>query len=80
MSDSDQTKFDSWYESVTGQVFDFKKQLGMYCKNDVVLLREGCMKYRNEFIECTSVDPLDALRCRLCMKVFKTFSTQRHNS
>ncbi len=67
MSDSDQTKFDSWYESVTGQVFDFKKQLGMYCKNDVVLLREGCMKYRNEFIECTSVDPFGCVNARrLC--------------
>ncbi len=73
MSDSDQTKFDSWYESVTGQVFDFKKQLGMYCKNDVVLLREGCMKYRNEFIECTSVDPFGCVTLAGCaMKVFKT--------
>ncbi len=73
MSDSDQTKFDSWYESVAGQVFDFKKQLGMYCKNDVVLLREGCMKYRNEFIECTSVDPFGCVTLAGCaMKVFKT--------
>ncbi len=73
MSDTDQTKFDSWYESVTGQVFDFKKQLGMYCKNDVVLLREGCMKYRGEFIECTSVDPFGCVTLAGCaMKVFKT--------
>ncbi len=73
MTDSDQTKFDSWYESVAGQVFDFKKQLGMYCKNDVVLLREGCMKYRNEFIECTSVDPFGCVTLAGCaMKVFKT--------
>ncbi len=73
MSDSDQTKFDRWYESVAGQVFDLKKQLGMYCKNDVVLLREGCMKYRNEFIECTSVDPFGCVTLAGCaMKVFKT--------
>ncbi len=73
MSDTDQTKFNSWYESVTGQVFDFKKQLGMYCKNDVVLLREGCMKYREEFIECTSVDPFGCVTLAGCaMKVFKT--------
>ncbi len=73
MTDSDQTKFDRWYESVAGQVFDFKKQLGMYCKNDVVLLREGCMKYRNEFIECTNIDPFGCVTLAGCaMKVFKT--------
>ncbi len=73
MSDSDQAKFDRWYESVAGQVFDFKKQLGMYCKNNVVLLREGCMKYRNEFIECTNIDPFGCVTLAGCaMKVFKT--------
>ncbi len=45
------------YESVSGQMFDFKKQLAMYCNKDVVLLREGCIIYGKEFIECTNVDP-----------------------
>ncbi|KAL0146560.1 hypothetical protein M9458_058191 [Cirrhinus mrigala] len=73
MSNSDRAKFDEWYDSVAGQVFDFKKQLGMYCRNDVVLLREACMKYRKEFIECTKVDPFGCITLAGCaMKVFKT--------
>ncbi len=73
MSDHDHAKFDRWYESVTGQMFDFKKQLVMYCKNDVVLLQEGCIKYRKEFIECTNVDPFGCVTFAGCaMKVFKT--------
>ncbi|XP_052426447.1 uncharacterized protein LOC127968976 [Carassius gibelio] len=73
MSDAERVKFDSWYEGVAGGVFDFKKQLALYCKNDVVLLREGCMKYRKEFIECTNVDPFGCITLAGCaMKVFKT--------
>ncbi len=45
----------------------------MYCKNDVVLLREGCIKYRKEFIECTDVDPFGCVTLAGCaMKVYKT--------
>ncbi len=73
MSDHEREKFDRWYESVEGQIFDFKKQLAMYCKNDVVLLREGCIKYRKEFIECTDVDPFGCVTLAGCaMKVYKT--------
>ncbi len=82
MSDHEREKFDRWYESVEGQIFDKKKQLAMYCKNDVILLREGCIKYRKEFIECTNVDPFGCVTLAGCaMKVYKTlFFNQRHNS
>ncbi len=82
MSDLEREKFDRWYESVEGQIFDFKKQLAMYCTNDVVLLREGCIKYRKEFVECTNVDPFGCVTLAGCaMKVYKTlFFNQRHNS
>ncbi len=72
MSEPDRTKFDIWYESIAGQMFNFKKQLAMYCKNDVVLLREGCIKYRKEFIEYTNMDPFGCVTLAECaMKVFK---------
>ncbi len=41
MSDLEREKFDRWYESVEGQIFDFKKQLAMYCTNDVVFFARG---------------------------------------
>ncbi|KAL0147866.1 hypothetical protein M9458_056825 [Cirrhinus mrigala] len=57
MSNKDRAEFDEWYSGVSDKVFDFKKELAMYGKNDVVLLREVCMKYRDEFIQCTGLDP-----------------------
>ncbi len=50
----------------------------MYCKNDVVLLPEGCIKYRKEFIECTNVDPFRCVTLVGC--AMKVFFIQRHNS
>ncbi len=45
----------------------------MYCKNDAILLREGCIKYRKEFIECTNLDPFVCVTLAGCaMKVYKT--------
>ncbi len=81
MSEHDREKFDRWYVSVAGQVFDFKKQLGMYCKNYVILLREGCIKYRKEFIECTNVDPFGCVKLAGCaMKLFKMLCLTKDNS
>ncbi len=44
MSDLEREKFDRWYESVERQIFDFKKQLAMYCTNDVVFFARGLYK------------------------------------
>lgn len=66
-------KFDDWYSGLSGAVFDFKKQLEMYCKNDVYLLREACMKYHNEFILCTDLDPFNYTTLTGCaMAIYKT--------
>ena len=57
MSDKDKAMFDTWYNEVAEGVFDFQKELYKYGRNYVVLLREACLKYRAEFIECTGLDP-----------------------
>lgn len=45
----------------------------MYCKNDVYLLREACMKYHNEFILCTDLDPFNYTTLTGCaMAIYKT--------
>ncbi|XP_067226351.1 uncharacterized protein [Chanodichthys erythropterus] len=73
MSDKDQAKFDAWYGTTTDKVFNFKNELYDYGVNDVVLLREGCMKYREAFIECTKLDPFGFTTLASCsMGVFKT--------
>lgn len=73
MTDSARTKFDQWYDTLAGKIFDFRKEIGVYCMNDVVLLREACMKYREEFIQCTQIDPFSyTTLASCCMGVFKT--------
>ncbi len=72
MSEPDSTKFDRWCESVAGQMFNFKKQLAMYCK--------GCIKYRKEFIECTNVDPFGCVPLAGCAIVTEADFTQRVHS
>ncbi len=73
MSDKDREKFDAWYSTVEGKWFDFRKELYAYGVNDVVLLREGCMKYREAFMQCAGLDPFGFATLAGCsMGVFKT--------
>ncbi|KAI4891048.1 hypothetical protein NFI96_008140 [Prochilodus magdalenae] len=73
MNDKDRKQFDEWYNTVSGGVFDFKKELYVYGRNDVVLLREACIKYRDEFIQCTKLDPFNyTTLASCCMAVYKT--------
>ncbi|KAK0415332.1 hypothetical protein QR680_011892 [Steinernema hermaphroditum] len=37
-------------------IFDFDKEIIEYCKNDVFLLAEGCLKFRQEFLPSTDLD------------------------
>ncbi|KAG1925821.1 extracellular sulfatase Sulf-2 [Pimephales promelas] len=79
MSDKDQQKFDSWYSTVQGKFFCFRRQLYEYGVNDVLLLREGCMKYRSSFIECTGVDPFSFTTIASCaMGIFKTHFLEKN--
>ncbi|MGL5598386.1 MAG: DNA polymerase, partial [Aeromonas sp.] len=72
MTDKNQTKFDAWYKTVKDKVFDFKKELQHYGVNDVVLLREACIKYREAFMNCTAIDPFSfTTLASCCMGVFK---------
>nr|XP_021323064.1 uncharacterized protein LOC110438038 isoform X1 [Danio rerio] len=79
LSEKDQAKFDAWYATTSGEVFDFKEQLCQYGVNDVVLLREACMTYRESFIECTQIDPFSYTTLpSCCMGIFKTHYLKDH--
>ena len=65
--------FDMWYRDTAGGVFDFQKELHAYGRHDVVLLREACLKYRDEFMQCTGLDPFNQTTlASCCMAVYKT--------
>ncbi|XP_029975791.1 uncharacterized protein LOC115408984 [Salarias fasciatus] len=73
MSCPEQVKFQGWYDSVSRGVFDFEKEALFYCKNDVQILFEGCVRFRNQFLNETKVDPFSRITISsACMKVFLT--------
>ena len=57
MTRKDKEAFDKWYNSVKDQTFDFKKEMYKYCKSDVDILRRGCLKLREQFLQISGIDP-----------------------
>jgi len=57
MKKEDRNKFDKWYETTKGKTFDFKQDMYKYCQIDVDILRRGCMKLRELFIQIADIDP-----------------------
>lgn len=53
--------FLKWYnaEKAANTIFDNKKVLEEYCKEDVSILRLSCLKFRSMLIELTQVDPFN---------------------
>jgi hypothetical protein len=51
-------EFEKWYDEISDNVFDFKKELEQYCLSDVKLLKEGCLCFRKIIKQQTSIDPL----------------------
>lgn len=57
-SSEDREAFCEWYESKRGCLFDFESELLSYCRNDVRILAESCLKFRVDFMSVTGgIDP-----------------------
>ena len=69
-----------WYNSLSGP-YDMHQDMLDYCKNDVIILREVCMKFRNLIMEVTSIETEDGVQCvdpfnqvtiaSTCMQIFR---------
>lgn len=53
-------EFNNWYHTVKNNIFDFKKEILLYCKNDVMILRKAFMEYRFLFNELVGFDPISS--------------------
>lgn len=74
MKPGDRKKFLSWYEDEQNKnvIFDNKKEIIKYCKQDVNILRLACLKFRMLMIGLTAVDPFDQITIAgTCMAIFK---------
>ena len=70
---ADREDFIRWHDGVKGNWFDFEKELLDYCKNDVKILSEACLKFRVDFIKASEgLDPFRSLTiASATMAVFK---------
>ncbi|KAI3357159.1 hypothetical protein L3Q82_015465, partial [Scortum barcoo] len=73
MSASDRDAFLAWYRDASRGVFDFKKEALKYCRQDVDILAEGCLRFRDQFVKDTQLDPFSCITiASACIKVFRT--------
>lgn len=59
MKEADRAKLLDWYNQKKQQnyLFDNKMELLMYCREDVNILRNACLKFRSIMYELTKVEP-----------------------
>ncbi|TWW55982.1 hypothetical protein D4764_09G0010320 [Takifugu flavidus] len=50
MTVREREEFDPWYNEVSRGTFDFQKEASLYCKNDVDILTQGSLKFRDQFL------------------------------
>ena len=75
MKPDERTKFLKWYEERVNEnyVFDFKKEIIAYCRSDVDILRRSLIKFREDFIQLESIDPLRYITiASVCMTIYRS--------
>lgn len=72
-STQDRQALIEWHETIKNRVFDFELELLDYCRNDVRILSESCLKFRGDFMQVTEgLDPfLYMTIASATMNVFK---------
>lgn len=74
MKPNDRAMFLHWYEEHRNDKFDLQKELLEQCKSDVDILKHCCLRFRENFMNITGIDPFE--RCitiaSACNLVFRT--------
>ena len=56
------------------KTFDFKQEMHKYCQSDVDILRRGCMKLRELFIEIADIDPFRYITiASVCHAIYRSW-------
>ena len=74
MKPEDRDTFLTWYDKHKGVRFDFRHELLEYCRSDVDILRRCCLKFREDFMKITKIDPFEKsiTIASACNLVFRT--------
>lgn len=68
--------FDDWYATVEGSEVDLYQMCVEYCKIDVRVMQQGCLKFRSLFLSLTQneIDPFQCLTiASTVMKIYQRF-------
>src|SRR3989442_1559255 len=72
MTKKNKEDFDKWYDTVKDETFDFKKEMYKYCKSDVDILRRGCLKLRELFMQISNIDPFQYITiASVCHAIYR---------
>lgn len=75
MNPKDKAAGEEWYREHSGAEYDIDKECVEYCKSDVLVLREGCARFRQLFLELSDqhVDPFNYMTiASVCMAIYRT--------
>ncbi|KAG8177809.1 hypothetical protein JTE90_021142 [Oedothorax gibbosus] len=73
MSVTARENFFAWYEERKKDPFDFQKEMLMYCRSDVDILRRCCLEFRKQFMDTAQVDPFRYITiAAACMACFRS--------
>ncbi|XP_045201509.2 uncharacterized protein LOC123555044 [Mercenaria mercenaria] len=74
MKPDDRQTFLKWYSRHKNDTFDFQEQLLDYCKSDTDILRRCCLRFREDFMDTTDIDPFEQCitMASACNLVFRT--------
>ncbi|XP_052806406.1 uncharacterized protein LOC128235642 [Mya arenaria] len=59
MKPGDRETFLTWYNEHKNDTFDLQHDLLTYCRSDVDILRRCCLKFRENFMDVTGLDPFN---------------------
>ena len=72
MKKIDKETFNEWYETTHNKRFNFEKEMYEYCKSDVDILRRGCTKLRELFMQIANIDPFQYITiASVCQAIYR---------
>jgi len=81
MKTNEREIFLAWHKKKTdsNEIFDFKVELISYCENDVLILKQACIAFKNLFVQETGIDPFvhSISIAAACNVVFKKSFSER---
>ena len=75
MKPKDRDTFSKWHAERVNEnyIFNLQKELLEYCTLDVDLLRQGCLKLREQFLEIENIDPYRYLTLpSVCVAIYRS--------